>query len=42
MAPESSEDDVSYLKLLIEDHRTAFHDFYPQSSVISKGTTAYT
>ena len=34
MAPENSEDDISYLKLLIEDHRTAFHDYYSQSSVI--------
>ena len=36
MAPEISEDDVSYLKLLIEDHHTAFFDLYPQSSVIPK------
>ena len=29
MAPEISEDDVSYLKLSIEDHHTAFLDLYP-------------
>ena len=36
MAKEISEDDVSYLKLLIEDHHTAFLDLYSQSSVIPK------
>ena len=36
MAPEISEDDVTYLKLLIEDHHTAFLDLYPQSNVIPK------
>ena len=36
MAPEISEDDVSYLKLLIEDHHTASFDLYPQSNVIPK------
>ena len=36
MAPKISEDDVSYLKLLIEDHHTTFLDLYPQSSVIPK------
>ena len=38
MGPEISEDDVSYLNLLIEDHHTAFLDLYPQSSVTQKCT----
>ena len=36
LAPEISEDDVSYLKLLIEDHHTAFRGLYPQLSIIPK------
>ena len=34
-SPDISKDG-SYLKVLIENHHTAFHDLYPQSIVIPK------
>ena len=36
LAPEISEEEVAYVKVLIKDHHVAFRELYPEASIIPK------